>query len=170
MQLTAFPPELFGPLGEGVPIELLELSDNLLSDFPETLFKDFLLYSLMYQTPHNIFINLRGNPLSCCTLSWLYLEGLKYGVPYQNQIRHYCSVTEGVVEEFKFWEMSCSDFSPCETNEGMEDFVAQCESTGPEELPFTTEAPEEPEGNNSADEKKGIMTVVTVLLVAQFIF
>ena len=113
------------------------MKGNQLTELQETVFKDYLLSSLVYEGVTPLEIQVNDNPLSCCSLAWMYLEGKRYGDAYKSQVSGaYCQIS--VPNEYLLWDMTCDNFILCQTEDGLENFVAECEATGPEPLPQTT--------------------------------
>ena len=138
-QLTDLPDELFGPSEAKRKILGIDLKENALTELKENSFKNFLVTSLAYQGRFPFVMSVQDNPFSCCSLAWMYMEGKRYGEPYQEQVRRpFCGITEGITNEYMLWDMTCSDFIMCQTEPGLDNFVADCEATGPEPLPETT--------------------------------
>ena len=86
-------------------------------------------------------MRISGNPLDCCSLAWLHVQGINYGVHgYKEQVDGPgCSI--GDANEFDdLWDMTCGDFSLCSD----EALVTACDEAREEPLPATTttEAPE----------------------------
>ena len=140
--LSTLPSSLFGPAGPKKDIGYVQLSENQLTDFPEETFKDVILNSLVYDDYYLDEINMLGNPMPCCALGWVFLEGAKYGEEYQDKVSIDCAFTEGAVSEFNLWDMTCNDFEQCQDVEGMEDFVTECLGIDLQPLPEPTPGPE----------------------------
>ena len=137
--LHTLPDELFGPAGQRKKMKSLSLNRNQLVELKENTFKDFLFGSAIYES--EFVLSAEDNPFSCCSLSWMYLEGLKYGQVYKDQVTGVrCGITEGISDEYSLWDMACADFILCQTEDGLDNFVADCEATDPEPLPNTTTA------------------------------
>ena len=121
----------------------LDLSHNLITNLTEDPFKQLLLDGLVFADPgieKNFRLNLYECPIHCCSVTWLFLEGIKYGEEYKEQLFNnllYCDFGNDL--RHQIWDLSCDDFEVCEDlddwSESNKNFAQTCHETEPEQLP-----------------------------------
>ena len=143
-------------------IVILDLSDNdKLNTLDEAAFREFFLYSFSTTVCGSYSATVGGGvlsgcpigsanrqalsviadtcPLECCSLSWLFLEGRRYGEGYRAMVDVQCrwgllstkrdeEAEVMLLSPVPLWSSECGDFLSC-PEAGGEDFVDKCEQT-----------------------------------------
>ena len=66
--------------------------------------------TLFFKVIDKPYLRVTDNPFECCSLAWLYRDGLVNGYEYQRMIQGADCTFGNLTESTDVWTLQCSDF------------------------------------------------------------